>query len=398
MKKNKWINGAIPAVAIHLSIGSVYAWSVFTTPVMEALNVSMDAVQWTFSIAIFFLGMSAAFLGGFVGKFGPKVSAKISGTCFAIGLMGSGLAVATESIWLLYIFYGAIGGIGLGTGYITPIKCLVQWFKEQKGLATGLAVMGFGFASMIAGPLIQYLIDAIGLMSTFIVLGAGYGAIIIAASFLIAMPEVDEEAQNLTTQRQYTPKEAVRKPAFYGLWVMLFINITVGISLISVASNLVQESIGLTATVAAGVVGFMGIFNGAGRFCWATASDYLGRPLVFFIFFILQIAAFLILPNTQSVFVFQVFLFLIMTCYGGGFACIPAYISDIFGTEYISAIHGRILTAWAMAGLVGPYITSKVYLATGSYAQVLYVLVCFIVVAFVVSFLLKRKFKNSFDI
>lgn len=392
MKMDRWVHGAIPSIAVHLSIGSVYAWSVFANPVMEALDITYTQAQLAFSIAIFFLGTSAAFLGDFVSKYGPRVSAKISAICFAIGLIGAGFAVQAGSLPLLYLFYGVIGGIGLGTGYITPVKCLVSWFADHKGLATGLAVMGFGFASTIAAPIIQNLIEIVGLKYTFIILGIVYGIIIMTSSFLIKMPPenhlkpVGNDGKPLVSlRRQYTANEAMKTWHFYVMWLMLFVNITVGIALLAVASPMLQENVGLSVGAAAGIVGVMSIFNGGGRFFWATISDYIGRPKVYTGFFIMQIIAFLLLANTTNALLFQVLLFLIMTCYGGGFSCIPAYLSDVFGDKDLSAIHGRILTAWAIAGLVGPTLTSKLYEITGGYSTVLYVFVAFLVVAFFAS-------------
>lgn len=378
MKANRWLNGAIPAVGIHLSIGAVYAWSVFTNPVMEVMNASLSQVSWVFSIAIFFLGMSAAFLGTIVENMGPRKSGLLCGLFYGTGLIGSGFAISIQSLPLLYLFYGAIGGIGLGIGYITPVKTLVNWFYDRPGLATGLAIMGFGFASAIAGPVISSLITNIGLVPTFYVIGAVYMAIIIICSRLIQPPSDDYiQAQmpgNVRDRRQqYTANEAMKTGKFYALWFLLFINITCGIALLSVASPLLQETVGVSALVAASIVGIMGIFNGGGRLVWATLSDYLGRDVVYTLFFVLEIIAMLILGNVSNILLFQVFLFIVMTCYGGGFSCIPAYLSDVFGTKHLSSIHGRILTAWAMAGIVGPCIISWAKATFSTYQDTLFI-------------------------
>lgn len=390
MKANRWLNGAIPAVGIHISIGAVYAWSVFTNPVIEAMNASLTQVSWVFSIAIFFLGMSAAFLGTIVEKMGPRKSALLCGIFYGAGLIGSGFAISQNSLPLLYLFYGAIGGIGLGIGYITPVKTLVNWFYDRRGLATGLAIMGFGFAAAIAGPLISYLITAIGLVSTFYTIGIVYFIIIFISSRLIQPPSEDYiQAQmpgNVKDRRpQFTANEAMKTRKFYALWFLLFINITCGIALLSVASPLLQETTGMSVLAAAGIVGVMGIFNGGGRLFWATVSDYLGRDLVYTLFFVLEIIAMLILGNVTNVILFQIFLFIVMTCYGGGFSCIPAYLSDIFGTKHLSAIHGRILTAWAIAGIVGPCLISWAKGTMASYQSTLFIFALLYGAALIVS-------------
>lgn len=393
MKLNRWVNGAIPAVGIHISIGAVYAWSVFTNPVMDALNASLPQVSWVFSIAIFFLGMSAAFLGTIVENMGPRKSGILCGLFYGTGLIGSGFAIHQGSLPLLYLFYGVIGGIGLGIGYITPVKTLVNWFYDRRGLATGLAIMGFGFASAIAGPMISAMIIQIGLVNTFYIIGVIYFIIIIVSSlFIHPAPEAyiqSQQPQNVRDRRpQFTANAAMKTWKFYALWFLLFINITCGIALLSVASPILQETTGMTALAAAGIVGVMGLFNGGGRLFWATVSDYWGRDMVYTAFFVLEIAAMLVLGNVHNVLLFQIFLFLVMTCYGGGFSCIPAYLSDIYGTKHLSSIHGRILTAWAMAGIVGPCIISWAKGALSTYQSTLFIFALLYAAAFIVSSIL----------
>lgn len=399
MKLNRWLNGAIPAVGIHISIGAVYAWSVFTNPVMETLNVPLSQVSWVFSIAIFFLGMSAAFLGTIVEKMGPRKSGLLCGLFYCTGLIGSGFAISQQSLPLLYLFYGCIGGIGLGIGYITPVKTLVNWFYDRPGLATGLAIMGFGFASAIAGPVISSLIIKTGLKNTFYAIGVVYFIVIAASAFLIhPVPEgylPEPTGQHKDRRRQYTANEAMKTWKFYAMWFLLFINITCGIALLSVASPILQETTGMTALAAAGIVGVMGIFNGGGRLFWATVSDYLGRDVVYTGFFVLEIVAMLILGNVQNVILFQIFLFLVMTCYGGGFSCIPAYLGDVFGTKHLSSIHGRILTAWAMAGIVGPCIISWAKGVLSAYQSTLFIFAILYAAALVVSFFLLFKLRSE---
>jgi len=405
IEKNRWLM-ALSAVGVHLCIGSVYAWSVYVKPIQEQLQWTLTDVTITFSVAIIFLGLSAALMGKFVEKNGPKVSALIAASLFGIGTMGAGLAILMESKMLLYFFYGVLGGCGLGIGYISPVSTLIKWFPDKRGMATGLAIMGFGFASAIWGPTIKILIESVGIANTFFILGAVYFIVMfLSALYLQAppqnyMPEKYKEkiAQGSTKVKKDLAmmglNEAVKTPRFYGLWIMLFINVTCGIAIIGVASPLLQEVVGISAIAAAAAVGLMGIFNGAGRIFWASLSDYLTRPIVYIIFFATQALAFYMLPSITDIVIFQVVLYFIMSCYGGGFASIPAYIGDIFGTKELGAIHGYILTAWAAAGLVGPLIISIVKDMTGSYSQTLYVFSGFFIVAFIVSILMLLNIKK----
>jgi OFA family oxalate/formate antiporter-like MFS transporter len=274
-------------------------------------------------------------------------------------------------------------------------------------MATGLAIMGFGFGAMIGGPVFNYIIELFtvegnGIAYTWLITGVGYLVIMmVSANYLQRPPEgwmpdamkaaVDAgEKEVVADLSQSTANEAVKTPQFWGLWTMMFINISCGIAVIYAASPLAQESIGLSPAEAAGVVGLMSLFNGLGRIAWASASDYLGRPNTYTIFFVLQIVAFYALPNITSVLMFQVVLYAILTCYGGGFATLPAYIGDLFGTKELGAVHGYVLTAWALAGLAGPQIAAYVRTATGSYELTLYIFAGTFVLALLVSILMKR--------
>ncbi|MDZ5784202.1 L-lactate MFS transporter [Marinococcus luteus] len=401
--KNRWLI-ALAAVGIHISIGSVYAWSVFTNPLIDAYGWNLSAVSLTFSIAILFLGLSAAFMGHFVEKHGPRVSGMVAASFFGFGMIGSGAATMLESLWLLYITYGMLGGIGLGIGYITPVSTLVKWFPDRRGLATGLAIMGFGFAAMIASPVMASLIEGAGIPATFFILGAVYFVIMMSSALYLERPpegymkEYTAAGKQKPDLAQLTANEAVKTRRFWYLWVMLFINVTCGIAILSVASPMAQEIAGLSAAAAATTVGLMGFFNGAGRIAWASISDYLGRPNVYTAFFLIQIVTFFALPNLTVALLFQLALFLIMTCYGGGFASIPAYIGDIFGTKQLGAIHGYVLTAWAAAGLVGPLLASWIRGVTESYALTLSIFGSMFIVALLVSLLIRvdiRQLKQA---
>jgi len=402
--KNRWLIAAA-AVGIHISIGSVYSWSVFTNPLREEHDWGLSEISLTFSIAILFLGLSAAFMGHFVERYGPRKSGIIASFCFGAGLLGSGFADQLGSIYMLYFFYGALGGIGLGIGYITPVSSLVKWFPDRRGLATGLAIMGFGFASLIASPVIARLITGIGISNTFYVLSAVYFTIMLLSSLYLTpppknwMPEgMKEESKSKDDQTndlaQLTANEAVKTIRFWALWAMLFINVTCGIAIISVASPMAQDIANLSAAAAATMVGIMGLFNGFGRIGWASISDYIGRPNVYTAFFAIQTVAFVLLPNVTNAFFFQLLVYLILTCYGGGFASIPAYIGDLFGTKQLGAIHGYILTAWAAAGLVGPLVVSWIRESTNSYSLTLYIFTGAFVLALVISLLIRINIRN----
>lgn len=400
--KNRWLIAA-SAVGIHISIGSVYAYSVMKKPINGELAWEETSISAAFSVAILFLGLSAAFLGFLVDKKGPKFSGRLAAICYGVGTVGTGLSIMIDSYPLFIAAYGVIGGIGLGLGYVTPVSTLVKWFPDRRGLATGMAIMGFGFASMIFGPLMANLFEPIGIPATFFVLGALYFVLMFASASYLEPPPEGWKPENMTETSekeikskdlsQTTAFEALRKPRFYLIWLMMFINITCGIGLISDASPYAQESIGMSELQAAAMVGFLGLFNGVGRIGWASLSDKVGRPWTYSAFFIIQIIAFFWLTQSPSAIMFQVLVFIILTCYGGGFATLPAYLSDLFGTKELSTIHGYVLTAWAAAGLVGPTVWSFIHTSTGSYELTLMIFSGFFVLALIASIVLKLNIK-----
>lgn len=402
MKKNKWLI-VLSAIGIHICIGSVYAWSVLTKPIMQAMGFTLQETTWTFSLAILFLGLSAGFLGSYVEKHGPRRSGLVSTVFFCLGMLGTAFALTQHSLILMYLFYGVIGGIGLGTGYITPVSTLVKWFPNNRGLATGLAIMGFGFASLIAGPVMQLLIAKYGLINNFIILGCVYMLVMTASSLYLEPPQtvaVTEAKTKLaavpaSTQPQYTVKEAMKTWQFYALWWIFFTNITCGIGLLAVASPMAQEVIKMTPLAAASMVGIIGLLNGLGRIVWSTVSDYIGRRNTYIIFFLIEIVAFYLLASVTDSFLFQALIFIIITCYGGGFSCMPAYLSDLFGTKQLSAIHGRILTAWGLAGIAGPLLLSWIKETTNSYSITLYFFSGCFVLSLIIASILKIKTQKT---
>jgi MFS transporter, OFA family, oxalate/formate antiporter len=404
--KNRWLIAAA-AVGVHASIGSVYAFSVFKKPLGQLIETASDnQIAMTFSLAIFFLGISAAIMGHFVEKHGPRKSGLLAAGFFGGGLLVAGFGAWIENLYIIWLGYGVLGGIGLGIGYITPVSTLIKWFPDRRGLATGLAIMGFGFGAMVGAPVFNYIIESFGIDNggiayTWFIMGVIYLVVMMASALYLErppqgwMPETMKNAVDSGKQKvvddlsQQTANEAVKTMPFYGLWVMMFINISCGIGVIYSASPLAQESIGLSAGEAAAVVGLMSLFNGLGRIGWASFSDVLGRGNTYLTFFVIQVVAFILLPNITSVVLFQVVLFTILTCYGGGFATLPAFIGDLFGTKQLGAIHGYVLTAWAAAGLAGPQINAYLHHKTGSYETTMYIFAGTFIVAMAVSIAMK---------
>ena len=394
--KNRWLIAA-STVGMHISIGAIYAYSLLKKPLLESAGWSLEQTAWAFSIAILFLGFSAAFLGRKVEIMGPHKSGILAALLYGSGLALAGLAVMLKSIYLFYLGYGVISGIGLGIGYIGPVSTLIQWFPDRRGLASGLAIMGFGFGALLASGIIGTLVGIVGISSTLFILSGVYFTVMMCSAYYLAPPPAGWvprgfEANSKNTKKtikadlsQLSSVEALGTVRFYCLWLMLFLNITGGIAIISVASPLSQEIAGLTPAAAASMVGAMGLFNGLGRIGWASFSDIIGRPMVYTLFFVLQVVAFFLLPTTANALLFQGIVFLIVTCYGGGFAALPAYIGDIFGTKNLSAIQGNLLTAWAVAGLVGPQLAAYVRQATGSYQYTLYIFAGLFVLALLIA-------------
>lgn len=387
---NKWLRGAIPALLIHCSIGSVYAWSLFVNPISQHIGKSTQQVQFSFSLAIFFLGMSAAFGGNLVEK-NIKKSSLMSMLCFCSGLIVTAVSIYYKSLPGIYLGYGVLMGIGLGIGYITPVKTLMLWFKKQKGLATGIAITGFGFASTIASPLITYLLGRFTLSFTFVALGIIYCLPMIIAHFLIRKPE--GHIEQIEKIQGFKISSVLKNRIFIAIWFMLYINISSGLALISVASPLMNE-IGLSASVIALIVAIMGIFNGAGRIVFSASSDKLkDRNNIYKVIFGLSVLMILatILNNRLIV----IALLIVSACYGAGFSSLPSLLSDKFGMNNISKIHGLSLTAWAMAGLTGNQISTLIKNITGSYLNILWILIGAYAIGFIICTRLIRNEKVS---
>ncbi len=446
---NRW---KVPpaSIAIHLCIGSVYAWSIYNPPLTRLFGVvtpasgdwSLQDVTWVFSVAIVFLGLAAALAGHWLDKVGPRLVGTAAAVLWGGGYLVGSIGILTHQLWLLYFGYGVLGGCGLGLGYVSPVSTLIKWFPDRRGMATGMAIMGFGGGAMIGAPLKRYFIQkfydapeylgtvdqvnliteagrrfverageqlevvvvganevagmlvpgpegvyvvgtgSAGVAQTFMVLGVLYFIVMLIAAFSYRLPAEgwkpegwtppadDAGSKKMITSHNVDIEEAMRTPQFYGLWIVLCMNVSAGIGVLGVASTMMSEIFGTTlpgivdGAFAALYVSMISVFNMVGRFIWASSSDYIGRKNTYWVFFALGIVLYLSVPFSANqvsaspavvwLVLFYAATMIIFTMYGGGFATIPAYLADIFGTKYVGGIHGRLLTAWSTAGVVGP--------------------------------------------
>jgi MFS family permease len=383
---NRWL---VPpaALSIHLAIGEAYAFNVFNEPLTRVIGIKAPAnddwklttLGWIFSLAIVVLGLSAALFGKWLERVGPRRAMLVSACCFGGGLLISAIGVQLHQIVLLYLGYGVLGGIGLGLGYISPVSTLIKWFPDRPGMATGMAIMGFGGGGMIGGPLPVRLMKhfasatSTGVAETFAVMGVSYFLFMLFGAVTVRLPPTGwkprgfvppTQSARLVTSADVTADEAIKTPQFYLLWAILFLNVTAGIGILSQTSVMVQEMFkGVAPETAGGFVGLISLFNMGGRFAWSSLSDRIGRKPTYFIFFLLGAALYAFVPAAgrwNSLVLFVACCAIIMSMYGGGFATIPAYLRDLFGTQQVGAIHGRLLTAWSAAGIAGPSLVNYI--------------------------------------
>jgi len=376
------------ALCVHLCIGQAYAFSVFNLPMTRLIGITQSAptdwkltdLGWIFSIAIFVLGVSAALLGRWVEEGGPRRAMFTAGLCWAGGFLLSAVGVYVHNIWLVYLGYGVLGGFGLGIGYISPVSTLIKWFPDRPGMATGMAIMGFGGGAFIASPLSVWLMRQfstdthVGVAETFIVLAVVYFCFMMVGAAIVRLPPpgwapagyvAPTQSSKLITTQNVFVYQALRTPQFWLIWWVLCLNVTAGIGVLGQASAMSQEMFPgkVTVTAAAGFVGLMSLFNMGGRFFWASVSDYIGRKSTYFVFFVLGFILYSAVPYTGAtgnVALFVLCFCIIISMYGGGFATVPAYLRDMFGTRYVGAIHGLLLTAWSMAGIFGPVLVNYI--------------------------------------
>jgi MFS family permease len=374
---NRWL---VPpaAIAVHMCIGQVYGFSVFNKPLTVALQADITKVQFAYQIALMMLGLSAAVFGKWVERSGPRKTMLASLLCFCGGLLLSALAVRIQSLPLLLFGYGFVGGIGLGLGYISPVSTLVKWFPDRPGMATGMAIMGFGGGALIGSPLAQELLKhfggggATGAAETFLVMAGIYSVFMLFGAALVRVPAegwrpagwVPKPASHAVTGASVAVDTAWKTPQFWLLWVVLCMNVSAGIGVLGRAADMCQDMFGVSAAIGAGFTGLLSIFNMGGRFAWSTVSDLTGRKAVYCLYFILGAALYAVLPyaqQTQNKTLFVACTALIISMYGGGFATIPAYLRDLFGSYQVGAIHGRLITAWSVAAVIGPGLINSLF-------------------------------------
>ncbi|MGJ7914384.1 OFA family MFS transporter [Massilia sp. LXY-6] len=455
---NRWL---VPpaALAIHLCIGMAYGFSVFWLPLSKAIGIKeslacpanmsffaeitsttcdwkISMLGWMFTLFFVFLGLSTALFGGWLEHAGPRKAGVVSALCWCGGLVISSLGIYTHQIWLMWIGSGVIGGIGLGLGYISPVSTLIKWFPDRRGMATGMAIMGFGGGAMIGAPLADKLMKhfatatSVGVWETFLALAAIYFVFMMVGALSYRVPAngwkpegwtapAAKSGKTMITNRHVHVKRAWTTPQFWLVWLVLFLNVSAGIGILAMASPLLQEVfggrlIGVTAafneldaaqkaqiaTIAAGFTGLLSLFNIGGRFAWATCSDYIGRKTTYFVFLVLGFVLYSAIPSLAhggQLGLFVLCFCIILSMYGGGFSTVPAYLADLFGTQMVGAIHGGLLTAWAAAGVLGPTLVNYIreyQIAHGvakaqAYDTAMYVLAALLVLGFVCNLLVR---------
>ncbi len=452
---NRWL---VPpaALAIHLCIGMAYGFSVFWLPLSRALghdksvicqgvglpqalfttacDWSIPDLGWMYTLFFVFLGLSAATFGGWLERVGPRKAGVVAAFCWCGGLLISALGVIEHQLWMMWLGSGVIGGIGLGLGYISPVSTLIKWFPDRRGMATGMAIMGFGGGAMIGAPLANMLMnyfrtpDSVGVWQTFVAMAAIYFVFMMGGAFGYRLPPAGWRRQGWTPPaatpliagRHVHLKDAHKTAQFWLIWAVLCLNVSAGIGVIGMASPMLQEIFAgsligrpdvpftaldqtqaqQVAAIAAGFTGLLSLFNIGGRFFWASLSDLMGRKTTYYTFFLLGILMYASAPwlaHIGSKGLFVLAFGIILSMYGGGFATIPAYLADVFGTQFVGAIHGRLLTAWSTAGIIGPVVVNYIReaeIAAGVprdsvYDVTLYVLACFLAVGFLCNFAIR---------
>jgi OFA family oxalate/formate antiporter-like MFS transporter len=377
---NRWII-AFAGVCMQIALGAVYAWSVFRTPLATQFGWTIAEVTLTFTISIFVLGVAAFFGGLWLNRKGPRVVAITGGVLYGLGVFLA--SFSANKLWWLYLSYGLIGGLGLGFAYIVPVAVLVKWFPDRRGLIAGIAVGGFGAGALITAPVATYLIRSVGVLDTFAYLGGAYLIVTVVTAFFMQNPPEGWRPAGWTppasqvSQRaggDYTLSSALRTWQWYGLWLLLFLNTFAGISVISQEAPIFQELVGVTAVVAASMVGIASIGNAFGRVFWAWVSDSITRRATFLVMLLLQVLLFWLLAGATTVVWMTVLAFVVLMCYGGGFGTMPAFAADYFGPKNVGPIYGLMLTAWGTASAVGPLLIAYLRQSTGAYYRPLHVI------------------------
>jgi OFA family oxalate/formate antiporter-like MFS transporter len=377
---NRWVI-AVAGICMQIALGAVYAWSVFRIPLAKQFGWSIPQVTLTFTISIFVLGVAAFFGGLWLNRSGPRIVALTAGFLYGAGVFLA--SFSDNKLWWLYLSYGLIGGIGLGFGYIVPVAVLVKWFPERRGLITGIAVGGFGAGALITAPVATRLIQTVGVLHTFAYLGVAYLIVtMLSGAFMQNPPDGwKPEGWNPTAsqvaqraKRDYTLGQALGTWQWWALWLLLFLNTSAGISVISQEAPIFQELARVTAVVAAGMVGIVSLGNAFGRVFWAWVSDLTSRKITFFVMFLLQMFLFWFLPSLTTAGILTAVTFVILMCYGGGFGTMPAFAADYFGAKNVGPIYGLMLTAWGFASAFGPLLIANMRQMSGTYRGALHVI------------------------
>jgi MFS transporter, OFA family, oxalate/formate antiporter len=385
---------AVAGVVMQVALGAVYAWSVFREPLTQQYGASVSAVNTTFSITIFTLGVAAFFGGLWMGRSGPRIVALTAGVLYGAGVFLA--SFAENSLFVLYLTYGLLSGVGIGLGYIVPVATLIKWFPDKRGFITGIAVAGFGGGAFVTAFIANALVARAGVFSAFGILGVIYLIMVLGAAMFIRNPpegwrpegwEPDTTERSDRSGVDYDLSGVLRTWQWYVLWALLFLNVTAGISLITEAAPMAEEIAGVSATVAAGLVSIISIANALGRFFWAWLSDAIGRKWVFFVMFILQAVLFFLLPLVNSYVLLAVLAFIIVSCYGGGFGTMPAFNADYFGPTNVGTNYGLMLTAWSVGGVLGPILISRVIDTTDSYTLAFYIIAVIMIGSAAVAFI-----------
>ena len=427
---NRWMIAAAGMV-VMICLGTVYSWSLFTNPLIASFGWSTQDTTLAFELAIFFLGIGAVFGGRWQDRVGPRTVTIVGVVLWGLGCLLAGLETAAFGKWWLYITFGVIGGFGNGMAYVTPVAMVTKWFPDKRGVGSGMVVMGFGLGAFIYNQIVTRIpsfavaakaataytkakADAVkagtpfdahahlltpenvhAVLITFVVSGIVFAVIGGLCAMVMSNPPAGYTvpgavATAASTSRSYTPSEALSTPQFYGLWILLFLNVTAGILIISNAVPIFIELTGATAAVAGSVYGLVAVCNGLGRFFWGSVSDRLGRNMTYTVMYALQVVIFFILAGTHSITGVALEFALVLLCYGGGFGVMPSFNADFFGTKYLGQNYGMILTAWGVAGVVGPLIAATVKDKTGSFSGALVPVAIMLIIAAVIPFFIKK--------
>jgi OFA family oxalate/formate antiporter-like MFS transporter len=400
---NRWII-AVAAVVTQLCLGAVYGWSVFVKPLIAAENWTLTQVSLAFTLSIVFCGVGTVVGGLWQDRVGPRRVLTVAGILYGAGYMFAGLGASHHSLTGIYLGYGLLAGIGMGMGYICPVATLVKWFPDRRGLMTGVAVCGYGAGALVMSPPAARSIQAIGVPATFVALGVIYLIfVVLSGQFYSAPPhgwrpegwEPRSAVAKSASTYDFTVREAVATPQFWLLLAMLFLNVSAGIMIISQASPMAQQLVGLTPVAAAGIVGIISIFNGLGRLFWAAVSDVVGRARVFFLLFLVQAAIFFALPHLRSAALFTAAVATVGLCYGGGFGTMPSFTADFFGSKNMGGIYGWILWAWALGAVPSPILIARVRQNTGSYQFAIEVIAVVMACSLLLPLLVRRPRHKS---